>query len=104
MNQKKTILIIEQDDNSANGLKLILEREGYNAASLYNSHYIKELCQDKIPALAIINISVSKEFGLNILRRTKETFPKFPIVVVSIYSNSFSRSELARLGADDFIA
>jgi DNA-binding NtrC family response regulator len=104
MNQKKTILIIEQDGNFANGLKRILEKEGYNAVSLYSSHYIRELCQDGIPALAIINISVSKEFGLNILRRTKETFPKLPIVAVSVYSNSFSRSELARLGVDDFIA
>ena len=104
MDQKKTILIIEQDNNVANGLKRILEKEGYNAVSLYSSYYIKELCQDEIPDLAIINISVSKEFGLNILRRTKETFPKPPIVAVSVYGNFFTRSELARLGADDFIA
>ncbi|MFH1655630.1 MAG: response regulator [Candidatus Omnitrophota bacterium] len=104
MNQKKTVLIIEQDDNFANGLKRILEKEGFNVVSLYDFHYIKELCQDAIPDLAIINISASKEFGLNMLRRTKEIFPKLPIVAVSVYGNSFSRRELARLGADDFIA
>ena len=104
MDQKKTILIIEQDNNVPNGLKRILEKEGYNAVSLYSSHYIKELCQDEIPDLAIINISVSKEFGLNILRRTKEIFPKLPIVAVSVYNSSFSKNELARLGADDYIA
>lgn len=104
MNQKKTILIIEQESNVANGLKRILEKEGYNVVSLYSTHYLKELCQDAIPDLAIININVPKEFGLNILRKTKETFPKLPIVAVSIYSTSFSKNEVARLGADDFIA
>jgi len=103
MVQKKTILIIEQDNNIANDLKHILEEEGYSATSLYSSHYIKELCQDKIPDLAVININVPKAFGINILRRIREVFPKIPIVAVSVYSNSLSKSELARLGADDFI-
>jgi len=104
MDQKKTILIIEQESNVADGLKRILEKEGYNIVSLYNSYYIKELCQETLPDLAIINIGVPKEFGFNILRKTKETFPKVPIVAVSIYSKSFSKNELIRLGADYFMA
>lgn len=104
MDRKKTILIIEQNKNVADGLRHALKKGGYNAVSLYSAHYIKELRQDEIPDLAIINISVSKEFGMNILRRTKETFPGLPILAVSIYGNSFTRSELARLGADGFIA
>jgi DNA-binding response OmpR family regulator len=64
----------------------------------------KELCQDAMPDLAIININVTKAFGFNILRKTKETFPKLPIIAVSVCGNSFSRNELDRLGADDFIA
>jgi DNA-binding response OmpR family regulator len=104
MGRKKTILIIEQESNLAGGLKRILEKQGYNAVALYNSHDVRKLCQDAIPDLAIININVPKEFGLNILRRTKEDFPRLPIVAVSVYSNYFSRSELSRLGVNDFIA
>lgn len=104
MDQKKTILIIEQDNNASSGLKRILEKEGYNATVLYNHHYFKELCHEKIPDLAIINIGVSKNFGLNILRKAREAFPKLPVLALSVCGSSFTRSELARLGADDFIA
>lgn len=104
MNRKKTILILEQEYNVANGLKSILVKEGYNAVLRYNYYHIKEFFQKQKPDLVIINISVSKEFGLNILRKTKKSFPALPIIAMSVYSNSLSRNELARFGADDFIA
>jgi len=104
MENKKTILIIEQDTNIANGLKSILEKEDYAVESVFNYYHFKELCKDNKPDLAIINIYIPKEVGLNILHKIKESFPKLPIIAMSIYSNSFTKKELSRLGADDFIA
>ena len=104
MNKPKTILIIEQEVNVANGLKSILEKDGYKVISAFGYYYIKGLLKNKEPDLAIININIPKELGLNILRRTKESFPRLPIIAMSVYSNSFSKKELERLGADDFIA
>lgn len=104
MKNKKTILIIEQETNIANGLKSILQKEGYTAVSVFNHYHLKELCEDKKPDLAIINIYIPKEIGLNILRKIKESFPGLPIIAMSVYSNSFTKKELNRLGADDFIA
>lgn len=104
MEKKKTILVLEQETNLANGLKTILEKEGYTVVSVFNHHDLKELSEDKRPDLAIININIPKEFGLNILRKTKESFLRIPIIALSVYSNSFSKKELSRLGADAFIA
>jgi DNA-binding response OmpR family regulator len=104
MTKKKTILIIEQETNLANGLRSILEKEGYEVISTFNSYCLNELFKDKAPDLAIININIPKELGLNILRKTKETFPSLPIIAMSVYSHSFTKKELNRLGADDFIA
>lgn len=104
MQNKKTILIIEQETNIANGLKFILRKEGYTAVSVFNYYHFKELCEDKKPDLAIINIYIPKEVGLNILHKIKESFPKLPIIAMSVYSNSFTKKELRRLGVDDFIA
>ena len=104
MTKKKTILIIEQETNLINGLKSILEKGDYEVVSIFNYYFLGELFKDKAPDLAIININIPKELGLNILRKTKETFPSLPIIAMSVYSNSFSKKELNRLGADDFIA
>ena len=104
MTRKKTILIIGQELNIANGLKAILKKEDYQAFSTYSYYAIKDILEDKEPDLVIINIGIPKELGLNILRKTKESFPCAPILVMSVYGSSFSSKELKRLGADDFIA
>lgn len=102
MTKKKSILIIEEETNLANGLKRILEREGYSAIPAFSPYHLKEL--DKHLDLAIVNINIPKEFGLSMLRKIKKAFPSLPIIAMTVYSNSFTKNELNRLGANDFIA
>lgn len=102
MTKKKSILIIEEETNLANGLKRILEREGYRAIPAFSPYHLKEF--DKHPDLAIVNINIPKEFGLSMLRKIKKAFPALPIIAMTVYSNSFTKNELNRLGANDFIA
>ena len=102
--EKKTILILEQDFNLANGLKSILEQEGYGVLTDFAFLHPDELQNESKPDLIIININVPKEFGLNILRKARENFPGTPLIAMTVYSHSFSRNEISRLGVDDFIA
>lgn len=103
MTKKKTILIIEQECNLVNGLKRMLEKEGYQVVSIFNHYHLKEMFSDKKPDLAIININTPKEFGLNILHKTKQTFPSLPIIAMTVYTNTLNKKEVNRLGASDFI-
>lgn len=43
MVREKTILIIEQEVNLANGLKAILEKEDYQVISTYSLYAIKDI-------------------------------------------------------------
>lgn len=97
-------MLIEREINLINGLRSILEKEGYEIISAYEYYNLKGLPQGQKLDLAIIDIAIPKEMGLNILRKTKEVFPKLPIIAMSVYSKSFSKKELARLGAEEFIA
>jgi two-component system NtrC family response regulator len=103
MVRNRTILVIEQETSIAEGLKSILGKEGYSVVSAYTSRHLKEIFKENIPDLAIININLPKEFGLKILRKTKELFPKIPVIAMSVNSNSLSANELKRLGASEFI-
>lgn len=102
--RKKIILVIEQEINLANGLKSILEKEGYEVVSVFGSYHLKELFQSQKPDLAIIDLYIPRPLGLNILRKTKGLSPRLPIIAMTVYTNSFNKRELSRLGADDFIA
>ncbi len=101
--KKKTILILEQEFNLANGLKAMLEKDGYGVLTDFNMLHPDELREASNPDLIIININVPKTFGLNILRKAKDNFPGIPLVAMSVYSRSFSKNEISRLGVDDFI-
>jgi len=103
MVRNRTILVIEQETSIAEGLKSILEKEGYSVISVYTSRHLKEIFKEHGPDLAIININLPKQFGLNILRKAKELFPKVPVIAMSISSNSLSANEMKRLGASEFI-
>jgi len=103
MVRNRTILLVDQETSIAEGLKSILEKEGYSVISVYTSRHLKEIFRERGPDLAIININLPKKFGLNILRKTKELFPKIPLIAMSGYSNSLSANELKRLGASEFI-
>lgn len=103
MVRNRTILVIEQEINIAERLKSLLEKEDYLVISAYTSRHLKEIFKDHGPDLAIININLPKAFGLNILRKTKELFPKIPVIAMSVSSNSLSANELKRLGANEFI-
>jgi len=102
--KKKTILILEQEFNLANGLKAILEKEGYGVLTGFSLLHPDELREASKPDLIIININVPKAFGLNILRKAKAIFPGIPLLAMSVYSRSFSKNEISRMGVDDFIA
>lgn len=103
MVRNRIILVIEQETNIAEGLKAILDKEGYSVISVYASRHLKEMFKERGPDLAIININLPKKFGLNILHKTKELFPKIPVIAMSVHSNSLSANELKRIGASEFI-
>jgi len=103
MVRDRTILVIDQETSIAEGLKSILEKEGYSIVSAYTSRHLKEIFKERGPDLAIININLPKQFGLKILHKVKELFPKVPVIAMSVYSNSLSANELKRLGASEFI-
>lgn len=99
-----TILILEQEFNLANGLKAMLEKEGYRVLADFSFLHPGGLGDASKPDLIIINIDVPKGFGLNILRKAKDNFPGIPLIAMSVYSHSFSKNEISRMGVDDFIA
>jgi len=100
---KKTILIIEQEINLVNGLKAILEKEGYKVVSDLRYLYPDSVETSMKPDLVLLDISNPKELGLNILRKTKAACPLLPVIAMSVYSHSFSKNEMKRLGVDDFL-
>jgi len=101
--KKRIILILEQELNLADGLRAILEKEGYGVLTDFSLLHPNGLGIFSKLDLIIISINVPKDLGLNILRKAKNNFPGIPLIALSVYSRSFSKNEISRLGVNDFI-
>lgn len=103
MSERKTILIIEQELSLAIGLKAILEKEGYEVVTDWD--YLKFDNEKTVRKfdLVVFNVNMPKDVGFYLLRKIKSISRSLPVIAISIYSYSFSKNEIKRMGVDDFI-
>ena len=82
------ILIVEDDANIRDVLKLSLEFEGYEVVSAKNGKEGLELLNTTDPGLILLDLMMPVMNGWEFVDQLKEKnlFSKYPIVVVSAYS------------------
>jgi CheY-like chemotaxis protein len=87
MSQKK-ILVIEDDANIRDVLKLALEFEGYEVVSAKNGKEGLDLLEETDPGLILLDLMMPVMNGWEFVDHLKEKnlFEKYPVVVVSAYS------------------
>jgi DNA-binding NtrC family response regulator len=100
---KKRILIIEDDDEMRSLLKDFIEEEGYEADSVEKGTYaIRKLMTDSFD-LIITDIRMPGYSGLEILPELKRLQPRIPIIVITAFgSEEVYRKALSR-GANAYL-
>jgi CheY-like chemotaxis protein len=88
MMPNKRILIVEDDANIRDVLKLALEFEGYEVVSAKNGKEGLDLLLPTDPGLILLDLMMPIMNGWEFVERLKEKnlFSKYPVVVVSAYS------------------
>jgi signal transduction histidine kinase len=101
LNKKYKILIVEDDPNAIEILKLYLEKEGYDVFVANRGDYVLELVKQIKPDLISLDIKLPQKDGWEVLQELKldsET-KSIPIIITSI----LDEKELAyKLGAADY--
>jgi DNA-binding response OmpR family regulator len=102
--QGKRILIVDDDAEIVESLRLALEGNGYNVLVARDGNQGLALTEREDPDLVILDMMMPKRSGflvLEKLRRTRET----PVRVIMITANEGSRHKAyaEMLGVDDYI-
>lgn len=84
----KKILIVEDDANIRDVLKLALEFEGYEVISAKNGKEGLELLLPTDPGLILLDLMMPVMNGWEFVEQLKQKnlFAKYPVIVVSAYS------------------
>jgi two-component system alkaline phosphatase synthesis response regulator PhoP len=97
------ILIAEDDPNTREGLREILEAEGYEVLTVPDGQKALETYRAKKPQVLCLDIMMPQVNGYDVCREIRRTDPRTPILFISAKSEEIDKVLGLEIGADDFI-
>ena len=100
---KKNILIVEDEMDIAELLKLYLESEGFGISIASNGVEAEKLMDNINFDMALVDIMMPKMNGYDFIKRVREYNFKLPIIVLSAKNLDNDKIVALNLGADMYI-
>ena len=102
--KKKKLLVVDDEQDILEFLKVILEDEGYIVVTTDKDDYLEGLNNDTPPDLILLDLLLSGKDGREIVKHLKmqENTKHIPIIMFSAHPGAQETTRQA--GADDFVA
>ena len=98
----KTILIVEDDNNIADLLRIYLEKEGYHAAIAPDGGAGVELYRRLHPDLVLLDLMLPVMDGWGVLRAIRQD-SKTPVIMLTAKGETNDKVQGLKQGADDYL-
>ncbi len=96
-------MLVEDEENLHEALKLNLELEGYSVASAFDGNQALKLLQDQYFDLMILDIMLPEMDGIDVLERVRIQNNEIPVLILSAKNSSADRVLGLKKGADDYL-
>ena len=103
-NEKKRILIIEDDEHIAEGIRLNLDLLGYRVKIAGDGISGIDLWKKWAPDLVVLDIMLPLVDGFSVLKTIREKDEKLPVLILSARGSSEDKVKGLRCGVDDYLA
>ena len=103
MSTKPSILLVEDEENLHEALKLNLELEGYSITSAYDGVTALKAVQEEYFDLIIMDVMLPEIDGISVIQTIRLTHTEVPILILSAKNNSEDRVLGLKKGADDYL-
>lgn len=98
----QTILIVDDDENVHEFLKLYLVKEGYNTISAYNGNDAIKLFREYSPSVVILDVMMPGMDGFEVCKAIRKE-SKVPILMLTAKGEDIDKILGLEIGADDYI-
>ena len=98
----KKILVIDDDTNICEMLKIYMENEGYEVKTANDGAEGVNFFKMYEPDIVLLDIMLPKKDGWQVCREIREIAPK-PVIMITAKGETFDKVLGLELGADDFI-
>ena len=97
------ILIVDDEEPICQLLQQMLEKEGYSCAQAFDGAQAKEILNKQSFELALVDINMPGESGLDLIRHLEADFPQTAAIMITAVSNPEVAELALEIGAYDYI-
>ncbi len=101
--KKKSILLVEDEENLHEALRLNLELEGYDVTSAYDGAAALKAIQGEYFDLIILDVMLPEMDGIAVAETVRISNNEVPILILSAKNSSADRVLGLKKGADDYL-
>ena len=103
MDEKKTVLIVEDEKSIVDILRFNLEKEGYAALTAYDGEAGLSMALEKNPDLILLDVMLPKMIGFDVCRILREKGSSVPVIILTAREEAAVKVQGLEIGADDYI-
>src|SRR5271166_3059828 len=100
---QKTILVVDDDMELSDGLRVVLEKRGYRVLQARDGQQGKQLVYQQRPDLVILDMMMPRMGGYPVLEHFKGKADAPPIVMITANEGSRHKAYAEYLGVIDYI-
>ncbi|QEK13316.1 response regulator transcription factor [Crassaminicella thermophila] len=99
---ERKILVVDDDTDICELIKLYLKKEGYKVLSVYDGLSAIEAFKEEMPDLVVLDIMLPKMDGWDVCRELKK-ISNVPIIMLTAKGDTFDKVLGLKIGADDYV-
>jgi DNA-binding response OmpR family regulator len=103
MAANKTILVVDDDYELSDGLRSVLEKQGYRVLQARDGNQGKQLIYQQRPDLVILDMMMPKMGGYPVLEHFRGKSDAPPIIMITANEGSRHKAYAEYLGVVDYI-
>lgn len=99
VNEKLSILIIDDEPSVGDALKLVLESQGYDVVLATNGHDGIDQARRRRFAFSVVDLFLTDTSGFQVIKGILSLQPEIPIVLITAHGSPGVFAEAMKLGA-----
>ena len=103
MEEKKRVLIVEDEKSIVDIVRFNLEKEGYAVLTAYDGDAGLSAAREEKPDLILLDVMLPKRNGFDVCRILREEGDNVPVIILTAREGESDKVLGLEIGADDYI-